>query len=97
MEETKSNSLHDLPTSLIVTNIDAEVFQSNILKEEVENLFRKISDRVNFQWLKSFHRLRVNYNDAMSAGIKFLHFSILQNCLLIILMLYFSKSSNSVA
>lgn len=60
--------LDDLPTSIIVTNIHSEVFQSDELKAEMESLFREFSDEVTFQWLKSFRRLRVNYANAISAG-----------------------------
>lgn len=73
-DENKNDELNpddtfdDLPTSLIVTNIHSSVFVSDYLKSELEDLFRQFSDDVTFQWLKSFRRLRVNYNDAVSAG-----------------------------
>ena len=55
------DSFDDLPKSLIVTNIHSSVFVSADMKEKMENLFRTFSDEVTFQWLKSFRRLRVNY------------------------------------
>jgi Calcipressin len=64
----QDDTLDDLPTSLIVTNIHSEVFNSEELKAEMESLFGKFSDNVTFQWLKSFRRLRVNYDNAVSAG-----------------------------
>jgi calcipressin-2 len=66
--EAHPDSFDDLPTSLIVTNIHSQVFVNEQLKEEMEGLFRKFSEEVTFQWLKSFRRLRVNYVDAVSAG-----------------------------
>ncbi|XP_055375243.1 protein sarah [Condylostylus longicornis] len=58
----------DLPTSIIVTNIHSEVFTNDKLKNEMEDLFRKFSEKCTFQWLKSFRRLRVNYDNAISAA-----------------------------
>jgi hypothetical protein len=65
---TNEDSFDDLPTSLIVTNIHPEVFINDEMKAEMESVFRQFSDDVTFSWLKSFRRLRVNYNDAVSAG-----------------------------
>jgi hypothetical protein len=56
------DSFDDLPKSLIVTNIHSSVFVSDERKEQLENLFRTFSNDVTFQWLKSFRRLRVNYD-----------------------------------
>lgn len=66
--DANDDTLDDLPTSLIVTNIHSEVFHSDELKEELEKVFREFSENVTFQWLKSFRRLRVNYDTAISAG-----------------------------
>uniref|UniRef100_A0A2M4AWZ6 Putative calcineurin-mediated signaling pathway inhibitor dscr1 n=1 Tax=Anopheles triannulatus TaxID=58253 RepID=A0A2M4AWZ6_9DIPT len=60
--------LDDLPTSIIVTNIHSEVFASDELKARLEQLFRTFSDNTTFQWLKSFRRLRVNYDTAIAAA-----------------------------
>lgn len=67
--EPNDDSFDDLPTSLIVTSIHSEVFHTEELKEEMERLFREFSENVTFQWLKSFRRLRVNYDTAISAGM----------------------------
>jgi len=66
--EVNNDSFDDLPTSLIVTNIHSEVFVSEDQKQEMEALFRAFSEHVTFQWLKSFRRLRVNYDNAVNAG-----------------------------
>lgn len=69
--EANDDSFDDLPTSIIVTNIHSEVFHTDELKAEMEKLFREFSEKVTFQWLKSFRRLRVNYDNAISAGTFF--------------------------
>ncbi|XP_058058075.1 protein sarah [Anopheles bellator] len=60
--------LDDLPTSIIVTNIHSEVFTNDELKARLEELFKTFSDTTTFQWLKSFRRLRVNYDTAIAAA-----------------------------
>lgn len=62
------DSFDDLPTSIIVTNIHSEVFIDNELKLKMESLFREFCENCTFQWLKSFRRLRVNFDDAVSAA-----------------------------
>lgn len=62
------NDLDDLPTSVIVTNISTEVFTDEALKSELESLFRTFSTKTTFQWLKSFKRLRVNYDTPLAAA-----------------------------
>lgn len=63
-----SDSFDDLPTSLIVTNIHSEVFVDESQREEMENLFKFFSPNVKFQWFRSFRRLRVNFDSAVSAA-----------------------------
>ncbi|VVD00487.1 protein sarah [Leptidea sinapis] len=58
----------DLPKSVIVTNIHSEVFSDEKLKKKLEDIFRTFSDNVVFQWLKSFKRLRVNYDSPLDAA-----------------------------
>lgn len=60
--------LEDLPTSIIVTQIHSEVFTSDELKTRMEDLFKTFSENATFQWLKSFRRLRVNYDTAIAAA-----------------------------
>lgn len=66
--EIDLDSLDDLPRSIIVTNIHSEVFMDPQLKKEMEQLFQTFSESVTFQWLRSFRRLRVNYDNAISAA-----------------------------
>lgn len=66
--EVDPDSFDDLPTSIIVTNIHSEVFACPQLKQEMEELFRMFSESATFQWLRSFRRLRVNYDNAIAAA-----------------------------
>lgn len=67
-KEIDPDSFDDLPTSLIVTNIHSEVFTNDKLKADLEDLFRMFSENVTFQWLRSFKRLRVNFDTAIAAA-----------------------------
>lgn len=62
------NNLDDLPKSVIVTNIHSAVFVDDKLKKEMEDLFRTFSENTTFQWLRSFKRLRVNYDSPVAAA-----------------------------
>lgn len=63
-----SDSFEDLPTSLIVTNVHADVFGDEEQKAELENLFKFFSPNVKIQWFRSFRRLRVNFDSAVAAA-----------------------------
>lgn len=64
----EANELDDIPKSVIVTNIHSDVFADEKLKKEMEDLFRTFSDNITFQWLRSFRRLRVNYDSPLAAA-----------------------------
>lgn len=69
--ESADNDLEDLPTSLIVTNIHDNVFADADSKQDMEKMFRSFAsedEEITFQWLRSFHRLRVNFHSANSAA-----------------------------
>lgn len=63
-----SDTFDDLPTSIIVTNIHSDVFFNDELKEKMEDLFKMFSDNASFLWLKSFRRLRVNFDSGVAAA-----------------------------
>lgn len=63
-----SDSLDDLPTSIIVTNIHPEVFLNEELKQQMEDLFKVFCESATFQWFKSFRRLRVNFDNGIAAA-----------------------------
>lgn len=71
--ECDPDSFDDLPTSVIVTNIHSEVFLDDDLKAEMEELFRMFSSSASFQWLKSFRRLRVNFDNGVAAANARIH------------------------
>ncbi|BET01018.1 Calcipressin [Nesidiocoris tenuis] len=58
----------DLPTSLIVTNLDSVLFKSDELKKQVELLFGQFGEPVSFQYFRSFRRMRVNYSSPSAAA-----------------------------
>ncbi|XP_012277478.1 protein sarah isoform X1 [Orussus abietinus] len=58
----------DLPTSVIVTNIDPRVFKSDEMKMGIESLFKQFGDDATFQYFRSFRRMRVNYSSPSAAA-----------------------------
>ncbi|XP_012522053.1 protein sarah [Monomorium pharaonis] len=58
----------DLPTSVIVTNVDPRVFKCDDLKSAIENLFKQFGEDATFQYFRSFRRMRVNYNSPSAAA-----------------------------
>ncbi|XP_073995609.1 RRM_RCAN_like domain containing protein Sra [Rhodnius prolixus] len=63
----------DLPTSLIVTNLDNILFKSDELKKQVELLFAQFGEPVSFQYFRSFRRMRVNYSCPAAAAKARIH------------------------
>uniref|UniRef100_A0A1B6FWS4 Protein sarah n=1 Tax=Cuerna arida TaxID=1464854 RepID=A0A1B6FWS4_9HEMI len=58
----------DLPTSIIVTNLDNAVFKNDELKKEIESLFKQFGEVASFQYFRSFRRMRVNYDCPTAAA-----------------------------
>ncbi|XP_016839547.1 protein sarah [Nasonia vitripennis] len=58
----------DLPTSVIVTNVDPRVFKSDEFKVEMEKLFKQFGQDATFQYFRSFRRMRVNYKSPSAAS-----------------------------
>lgn len=69
----------DLPTSLIATNVAGRIFQDGPDKVVFENLFREFGD-VTFQYFKSFHRVRVNFETAQAAAAARIQLHQMQVC-----------------
>ncbi|KAF2900327.1 hypothetical protein ILUMI_05862 [Ignelater luminosus] len=67
-DRATDDEFEDLPTSLIVTNIHDSVFICPEKKEELEELFRIYDPQVTFQWLRSFKRVRVNFQTPLAAA-----------------------------
>jgi hypothetical protein len=68
LSEQLIDDTSDLPTSLILTNIDIQVFNTTDLRNHFEETFKKFDPSATFQYFKSFRRVRVNYETAMSAA-----------------------------
>ncbi|KAL0276175.1 UNVERIFIED_CONTAM: hypothetical protein PYX00_003797 [Menopon gallinae] len=77
--DTKNNSegsktldelIHDedLPTSLIVTNVDSSVFHSDEAKQKIRILFSQFGEPESIQFFRSFKRMRVNYKCPAAAA-----------------------------
>ncbi|XP_050531647.1 protein sarah [Daktulosphaira vitifoliae] len=58
----------DLPTSLIITNVDPAIFKDDDLKKEIEMMFSKFGEILSVQYFRSFKRIRVNYSTSLSAA-----------------------------
>lgn len=63
----------DLPTSLIVTNLDSSIFKNEEKKKELELLFSQFGEPASFQFFRSFRRMRVNYNCPAAAAKARIH------------------------
>ncbi|PSN53320.1 Protein sarah [Blattella germanica] len=63
----------DLPTSLIVTNLDSSIFKNEEKKKQLELLFSQFGEPASFQFFRSFRRLRVNYNCPAAAAKARIH------------------------
>ncbi|KAJ8003853.1 hypothetical protein DPEC_G00152720 [Dallia pectoralis] len=58
----------DLPNALIACKVTEDVFNDHTLKASFESLFRSFDPEVNFQFFKSFRRVRINFSDALAAA-----------------------------
>ncbi|RZF40027.1 hypothetical protein LSTR_LSTR002430 [Laodelphax striatellus] len=63
----------DLPTSIIVTNLDGTLFKNDELKKQIETLFKQYGEPASFQYFRSFRRMRVNYNCPAAAAKARIH------------------------
>lgn len=59
----------DLPTALIITNVDVNVFNFQADKDEFEKLFTAFEQHVTFQYFKSFRRARANFCTSAAAAM----------------------------
>nr|CAD7193799.1 unnamed protein product [Timema douglasi]CAD7405300.1 unnamed protein product [Timema poppensis]CAD7569440.1 unnamed protein product [Timema californicum] len=63
----------DLPTSLIVTNLDVAVFKDEEKKKNLEVLFNQFGEASSFQFFRSFRRMRVNFKCPAAAAKARIH------------------------
>lgn len=66
--EENGTELEDMPTSLIITNVDISVYSDLEQKTQFEAMFRHFEDEATFQYFKSFRRARVNYSSPTFAA-----------------------------
>ncbi|XP_071186117.1 calcipressin-1 isoform X1 [Salvelinus alpinus] len=67
-EATVNVQFTDLPNALIACKVTEDVFNDQTLKASFESLFRSFDPDVNFQFFKSFRRVRINFSDALAAA-----------------------------
>ncbi|GFV80734.1 protein sarah [Trichonephila clavipes] len=58
----------DLPTSLIITNLESNMFSEDSQKNQLEEIFRQFDAEATFQYFKSFRRVRVNFTNPTAAA-----------------------------
>ncbi|KAG8185525.1 hypothetical protein JTE90_012862 [Oedothorax gibbosus] len=58
----------DLPTSVIITNVDRDIFVDESQKVQFEKIFQAFDDGAAFQYFKSFRRVRVNFTNPDAAA-----------------------------
>ncbi|KRZ90548.1 Calcipressin-2, partial [Trichinella sp. T8] len=63
----------ELPSSLIVTNVPAEVFQNLELKHQFEALFKEVDETATFHYLSTFKRCRVQFCSSERATAARIH------------------------
>lgn len=72
--ETNRDSLNvsgeedELPKSIIVTNVDLTVFDNADIKANFETMFREFEPNPTFHYLRSFRRVRVDFEAHLSAS-----------------------------
>ncbi|XP_067124781.1 protein sarah [Centruroides vittatus] len=71
--EENGTELEDIPTSLIITNVDISVYNDEEQKARFEALFRHFEEEATFQYFKSFRRARVNYSSPAFAAKARIH------------------------
>ena len=57
----------ELPKSVIVTNVDMNVFDDTQTKSNFEIMFREYDQSASFHYLRSFRRIRVDFESNLSA------------------------------
>ncbi|XP_061545001.1 calcipressin-1-like isoform X1 [Phycodurus eques] len=57
-----------LPNALVAYNVSEDLFNDGRLKASFEALFHSFDPEAQFQYFKSFRRVRVNFSDALAAA-----------------------------
>ncbi|XP_068612618.1 calcipressin-1-like isoform X1 [Brachionichthys hirsutus] len=67
-EATVDVQFTDLPNALIACKVPQDLFIDGSLKAGFEALFRPFDPEVQFQYFKSFRRVRISFGDALAAA-----------------------------
>ncbi|XP_010752427.1 calcipressin-1 isoform X2 [Larimichthys crocea] len=67
-EATVDVQFTDLPNALIACKVPEDLFNEGSLKASFEALFRSFDPEVQFQYFKSFRRVRISFSDALAAA-----------------------------
>ncbi|KAL6115564.1 rcan1 [Pungitius sinensis] len=67
-EATVDVKFTDLPNALIACKVPEGLFGEGGLKVTFEALFRSFDPEVQFQYFKSFRRVRISFSDALAAA-----------------------------
>ncbi|GLD72434.1 calcipressin-1 isoform X1 [Lates japonicus] len=67
-EATVDVQFTDLPNALIACKVPEDLFNEGSLKASFEALFRSFDPEVQFQYFRSFRRVRISFSDALAAA-----------------------------
>ncbi|XP_072295874.1 calcipressin-1-like isoform X1 [Eucyclogobius newberryi] len=67
-EATVDVKFTELPNALIACKVPEELYEAGTLRVSFESLFRSFDPEVQFQYFKSFRRVRISFSDALAAA-----------------------------
>ncbi|CAL1598263.1 unnamed protein product [Knipowitschia caucasica] len=67
-EATVDVKFTELPNALIACKVPEDLYEEGALRVNFESLFRSFDPEVQFQYFKSFRRVRISFSDALAAA-----------------------------
>ncbi|XP_055020433.1 calcipressin-1-like isoform X1 [Boleophthalmus pectinirostris] len=67
-EATVDVQFTELPNALIACKVPEDLYEEGMLRASFESLFRSFDPEVQFQYFKSFRRVRISFSDALAAA-----------------------------
>uniref|UniRef100_A0A8C6V9A8 Regulator of calcineurin 1 n=1 Tax=Neogobius melanostomus TaxID=47308 RepID=A0A8C6V9A8_9GOBI len=67
-EATVDVKFTELPNALIACKVPEELYEEGSFRASFESLFRSFDPEVQFQYFKSFRRVRISFSDALAAA-----------------------------
>ncbi|KAK7877375.1 hypothetical protein WMY93_031912 [Mugilogobius chulae] len=67
-EATVDVQFTELPNALIACKVPEDLYEEGALRVSFESLFRSFDPEVQFQYFKSFRRVRISFSDALAAA-----------------------------